>query len=102
MAEDTKKPKKNQLTPAAKAESSKAISISDPVARYMAEIKKYPLLTKDEEKRLAILFYDEGDQDAAEKLVTSNLRFVVKVAAEYSKFGNKMIDLIQELSLIHI
>ena len=69
---------------------------SDPVARYMAEIRKYPLLTKEEEHALAIKYRESGDREAAQRLVTSNLRFVVKVASEYTKFGARLIDLIQE------
>lgn len=71
-------------------------SALDPVARYMMEIRKYPLLTKEEEHELAVRYHETGDREAAQKLVTSNLRFVVKIAMEYSKFGAKMIDLIQE------
>jgi len=53
------------------------------LAMYLAEINRYPLLTVDEEQRLARLYAKNGDLDAAHKLVTSNLRFVVKVAYEY-------------------
>ena len=66
------------------------------LAMYLAEINKYPLLTVDEEQRLARLYARSGDLDAAHKLVTSNLRFVVKVAYEYRSYGIKMADLIQE------
>src|SRR5438105_6095505 len=66
------------------------------LAMYLAEINKYPLLTVDEEQRLARLYARSGDLDAAHKLVTSNLRFVVKVAYEYRSYGIKMSDLIQE------
>src|SRR5881227_1747789 len=66
------------------------------LAMYLAEINKYPLLTVDEEQRLARLYAKSGDLDAAHKLVTSNLRFVVKVAYEYRSYGIKMADLIQE------
>ena len=66
------------------------------LAMYLAEINKYPLLTVDEEQRLARLFAKSGDLDAAHKLVTSNLRFVVKVSYEYRSYGIKMADLIQE------
>lgn len=77
--------------------SSKNIATStDSLSRYMAEVSRYPLLSREEEKALAIKYYETGDRDAAQKLVTSNLRFVVKVAMEYSKFGAKVIDLIQE------
>ncbi len=67
-----------------------------PISSYLAEINKIPLLSPAEEKRLALLFRDTGDMDAAHKLVVSNLRFVVKVAYEYSAYGLKMSDLIQE------
>jgi RNA polymerase sigma-32 factor len=63
---------------------------------YLAEINRFPLLTVDEEQRLARLFRDAGDTRAAHRLVTSNLRFVVKVSYEYRSYGFKMADLIQE------
>ncbi|NJL24707.1 MAG: RNA polymerase factor sigma-32 [Calothrix sp. SM1_5_4] len=69
----------------------------------MAEIGRYPLLTKEQEREIAIRYRETGDPSAAEQLVTSNLRFVVKVAAEYTKFGARLIDLIQEgnVGLMH-
>lgn len=84
-------------------EPSRALATSDPVSIYLAEIRKYPLLTREQEQELAIRYRETGDAKAAEQLVTSNLRFVVKVAAEYSRFGAKMIDLIQEgnVGLMH-
>ena len=82
---------------------SKAISTSDPLARYLSEIRQYPLLTKEQEHQLAVQYYDKKDPRAAEMLVTSNLRFVVKIAAEYTKFGARLIDLVQEgnVGLMH-
>lgn len=82
---------------------SQQVVPQDAVTKYLSELRKYPLLTKEEEKQLAIEYYEYGDSEAAEKLVTSNLRFVVKIASEYSKFGAKMIDLIQEgnVGLMH-
>src|SRR5688572_29809579 len=76
---------------------------TDPLITYLSEIRKYPLLTPEEEHSLAVKFKETGDREAAERLVTSNLRFVVKIAAEYSKFGVRMIDLIQEgnVGLMH-
>ncbi len=68
----------------------------DNIDRYMAEISKYPLLTRDEEQALAVRFQDQGDVAAAHKLVVSNLRFVVKIAHEYRGYGLKLTDLIQE------
>ena len=89
--------------PAINEDSSKALSSTDPVAKYLMEIRKYPLLDREQEKALAIKYYETKDPASAEKLVTANLRFVVKVASEYSKFGAKMIDLIQEgnVGLMH-
>lgn len=77
--------------------------VADTLQKYLSDLRKYPLLTPEEERRLAIRVREKGDKVAAEKLVTSNLRFVVKVAAEYSKFGARMIDLIQEgnIGLMH-
>lgn len=75
----------------------------DALQKYLADIRKYPLLTPQEEHKLAVKYKETGDRQAAEALVTANLRFVVKIAAEYSKFGARMIDLIQEgnIGLMH-
>jgi RNA polymerase sigma-32 factor len=82
---------------------TKAITSSDPMTLYLASIRKYPLLTREQEHKLALRYYEHKDPEAAQALVTSNLRFVIKVAAEYSKFGAKLIDLIQEgnIGLMH-
>lgn len=87
----------------AETPDNKALATSDPLARYMREISKYQLLTKEQEHALAVRFKETGDPKAAEQLVTANLRFVVKVAAEYTRFGAKLIDLIQEgnVGLMH-
>jgi RNA polymerase sigma-32 factor len=63
---------------------------------YFREINRVPLLTVDEEQRLARAFRDDGDTRAAHRLVESNLRFVVKIAFEYRSYGLHMPDLIQE------
>lgn len=68
----------------------------DSLTLYLAEINKFPLLSADEEQSLALRFRDEGDLEAAHRLITSNLRFVVKIAGEYRSYGMKMLDLIQE------
>jgi RNA polymerase sigma-32 factor len=68
----------------------------DSLTLYLAEINRFPLLSADEEHSLACRFRDEGDLEAAQTLITSNLRFVVKVAGEYRSYGMKMLDLIQE------
>lgn len=91
------------VEPDSPSASSKALATTDPIALYLAEIRRYRLLTKEQEQELAIRYRETGDPKAAELLVTSNLRFVVKIAAEYSKFGAKLIDLIQEgnVGLMH-
>lgn len=68
----------------------------DPLQRYMAEARRYPLLSREEEKALAIRFVEEGDVDAAYRLVTANLRLVVMVAREYAKASRNLLDLVQE------
>lgn len=80
-----------------------ALTTSDPISTYLSEIRRYPLLTKEQERELAVRYRETGDARAAEQLVTSNLRFVVKIAAEYSRFGAKLIDLVQEgnVGLMH-
>jgi RNA polymerase sigma-32 factor len=67
--------------------------------RYIAEINQYPILSAAEEQQLAKQWRDQGDVRAAHTLVTSNLRFVVKIAFEYRGYGVRMLDLIQEGSI---
>ncbi|MCB0369579.1 MAG: RNA polymerase factor sigma-32 [Bdellovibrionales bacterium] len=80
-----------------------ALTTSDPLLLYLNEIRRYPLLTKEQEKEIAKKYFETKDPESAQLLVRSNLRFVVKIAAEYSKFGAKLIDLIQEgnVGLMH-
>jgi RNA polymerase sigma-32 factor len=66
------------------------------IDRYVAEINKYPLLSREQEVALAEQFRKGGDVEAAHKLVVSNLRFVVKIAHEYRGYSLKLLDLIQE------
>jgi len=70
--------------------------VADSFTLYLAEIRRFPLLDAEEEKRLAVSFYEEKDLAAAHQLITSNLRFVVKICGEYRAYGMKMLDLIQE------
>ncbi len=75
----------------------------DLLRTYLIEVRKYPLLSPEEEKRLAIKYFEERDAEAASQLVKANLRFVIKIAMEYFKFGAKLIDVIQEgnIGLMH-
>ena len=70
---------------------------------YIAEINRFSILTADEEFKLAVRLKKYNDMAAAEKLVVSNLRFVVKIAHEYRNYGLKLGDLIQEgnIGLMH-
>ena len=66
------------------------------IDRYVSEINRYKLLTREGEMELAVRYRDNSDLQAAHKLVVSNLRFVVKIAHEYRGYGFKLLDLIQE------
>jgi RNA polymerase sigma-32 factor len=70
---------------------------------YITEINRFPLLTPEEEFKLAVRLKKYNDMQAAETLIVSNLRFVVKIAHEYRNYGFKLADLIQEgnIGLIH-
>lgn len=70
--------------------------VADSLSLYLAEIRKFPVLSEEEERRTAVSFFEDKDLEAAHRLITSNLRFVVKVAYEYRHYGLKMLDLIQE------
>ncbi len=72
-----------------------AIHGSDPVRDYLKQIGSIPLLTAEQEQKLAIRAA-EGDEEAFDMLVTSNLRLVVSVAKRYVGFGMQFMDLIQE------
>jgi RNA polymerase sigma-32 factor len=73
-------------------------ALSNPALhRYLQEISQYELLTREETDELAIRFREQGDQDAAYRLVSSNLRLVVKVAMDFQKYWmQNFMDLIQE------
>jgi len=66
------------------------------LAIYLQEIKKFPILTADEEYMLAKRYKEHGDTKAAHKLVTSHLRLVAKIAMGYRGYGLPVTDLISE------
>ena len=69
----------------------------DPLQRYLVEVRRYKLLTKEEEHQLALTYRENKDPDAAYKLITSNLRLVVKIAFEFHRaWVMNLLDLIQE------
>lgn len=73
-----------------------AISPTDPLRKYLEEVRRYPLLAPEEEFQLAIRLRDQGDLNAAKTLVSANLRLVVKIALEYRSVYSNLLDLIQE------
>jgi RNA polymerase sigma-32 factor len=79
--------------------SSGPIERVTPLQHYLAEVSRHPLLTRDEEVELAKDYRERGDLDAARRLVTSNLRLVVKIALEYYRQWMDLLDLIQEGNL---
>ena len=70
----------------------------DPLRRYLYEISKFASLTREEEHALAVQ-YKKGDRESAYRLVTSNLKLVVKIAMIYHKVYKNLLDLIQEGNL---
>jgi len=77
-------------------DSGRSLVPLDPLQRYMTEIRRYPLLTREEEKELAIRYLEHQDIQAAYGLVTGNLRLVVMIAREYQRATRNLLDLIQE------
>jgi len=71
----------------------------DPLQAYMRDVQRYKLLTPEEEKAAALAYYEEGDVEAAAKLVTANLRLVVKISYDYRRAHKNLSDLIQEGSI---
>ncbi|MGB9339832.1 MAG: RNA polymerase factor sigma-32 [Polyangiales bacterium] len=76
--------------------SSSSLSRRDPLGAYMRDVQRYPLLSKQEEHELAVRFLEEDDLEAAKRLVTSNLRLVVKIAYDYRQAYKNILDLVQE------
>jgi RNA polymerase sigma-32 factor len=78
------------------ARGTGSIARRDPMAVYMRETRRYPLLTPEEEHALATRLVEHGDTVAARKLIEANLRLVVKIAYEYRRAHKNLLDLVQE------
>ncbi|MBL0717499.1 MAG: RNA polymerase factor sigma-32, partial [Desulfosarcina sp.] len=90
-----KKSRKNLVVK--KKPSEKALVQYDPLQRYLKEINRYKLLTREEEKKFGKRIQEENDSEAAYILITSNLRLVVKIAMEFQRnWMQNLLDLIQE------
>jgi RNA polymerase sigma-32 factor len=74
----------------------RSLTSLSPLQLYLQEISKYPLLEPEEELELAKKHFDEGDVSAAHRLITSNLRLVVKIANEFKRAQSNLLDLVQE------
>ncbi len=87
------------LTPVIQS-GERAVVSYDPLQIYLSEIRKYPMLTREEEIELATRIREDGDEKAAYRMATSNLRLVVKIAMDYHRYWTKnLLDLIQEGNL---
>ncbi len=71
----------------------------DPLRRYLAEISRFVPLSRDDEHKLAVHYHETEDRETAYRLVTSNLKLVVKIAMIYHKVYRNLLDLIQEGNL---
>jgi RNA polymerase sigma-32 factor len=76
--------------------SSSSLTRRDPLGVYMRDVQRYKLLSKEEEHDLAVRFFEDDDLEAAKRLVTSNLRLVVKIAYDYRQAYKNILDLVQE------
>jgi RNA polymerase sigma-32 factor len=91
-AEDGPMPSEREL----KSSSTSGLERFDALQTYLREVQRHPLLTPEQTHELAVKFLDSQDADAAARLVTANLRLVVKIAYEYRRAYKNIMDLIQE------
>jgi RNA polymerase sigma-32 factor len=102
MAEDTRDgrtvaasaPPTSLPIPAPRVDRS--VAPADALTAYMAELRHYPPISREEEHELAVRWVERGDKEAARQLVLANLRLVVKIAMEYRRAWTNVLDLIQD------
>jgi RNA polymerase sigma-32 factor len=80
----------------AEARAAGALVPADALQRYLAEIRRIPVLSREEEHELAVRWHEHEDRQAAWRLVTANLRLVVMIAREYQRAFHNLLDLVQE------
>jgi RNA polymerase sigma-32 factor len=85
--------------PKAVAVADRSLVPSDPFRRYLAEVRTYPQLSREEEVALARRYRETGDREALFRLVTANLMLVVHVARSFRRAARNLLDLIQEGNL---
>lgn len=93
MSKNTKKTAKR---PVKKETQESGLTPYSPLQQYLTEIRRYPLLTREEEQRLIKEYLEHGKRESGIKLILSNLRLVVSIAGPYSRPGTDQLDLIQE------
>jgi len=82
--------------PARRTVSTSELLVADELSRYLHEVRRYPLLDREEERALAERYYEDDDRESAKQLITGNLRLVVKIAQQYRRAWVNVMDLIQE------
>jgi RNA polymerase sigma-32 factor len=88
-----------ELSHALSVDRSAPLARYDPLQAYMRDVQRYKLLTPQEEHDAAVRYFESGDVDSAARLVTANLRLVVKIAYDYRRAHKNINDLIQEGSI---
>jgi len=92
-------PEYGGLKPLMVYEEPGAIEKLAPLQRYLMEARRYPILSREEEIEIAKRVRESGDTGAAQRLIISNLRLVVKIAIEYQRHWTDLFDLVQEGNL---
>ncbi len=92
----SKKREKRGPRPKSKASSKSTLAPFDPLQSYLNQIGRYDLLSPEEEKSLTLRFFKTKDPKVAYELIVRNLRLVVKIAMNYRRAWNNVLDLIQE------
>jgi len=82
-------------TPAPTADE-RGLERGDALTHYMAQLRQFAPISREEEQELALRWVEQGDREAARRLVLANLRLVVKIAMEYRRAWTNVLDLIQE------
>src|SRR5437867_590615 len=94
-AEKGEDPPPREPAPAGRRGSTLLVP-TDSLQRYLTEIRRIPILSREEEHELALRWHEESDRRAAWRLVTANLRLVVMIAREYQRAFHNLLDLVQE------
>jgi len=85
--------------PAPAGSTGRDLVPADPFRRYMAEIRRYPPLTREEEQTLARRYRETGDREALARLITANLMLVTRIALSFRRAARNLLDLVQEGNL---